>query len=587
MSQISNEMKIIIIGGGGHARVIADALMVCSNLEPRINLLGFLDDDPGLTNFEVMGKPVLGKIQDIGQICHDAVVIGIGDNEIRRELFERLVFKGEKIVSVIHPNAIISPYANIGQGVVAFAGVVVNAGSKIGDNVILNTASSVDHNCTIESHTHICPGVHLGGTVTVGEGAFIGIGSAVIPNKNIGRWSIVGAGSVIIKDVPDRTTVVGVPAQFVREKPKRTCLEKGSMYVVSIDSTAEWNAALVGAYDFYHLPFYHSIARDLNKGEPKLFVYQNDEFKICLPLLIRHINKIPTDELLSKEWYDASSVYGYAGPISSHYSIPERVRIDFQRLLLMTLNEMRVVSVFSRLHPLIDQEPILEGLGNIVFQGHTVSLDLNIPEESQIALYRGNHRRSLKHIKESGAICFVDEDFKYLDEFIDIYGQTMSRVGATEQYIFSRNYFQDLTKTQEAEVKLIVCMMGSEVICAGIFVKCGEILQYHLGGTSDSWLALSPTKLLLDVARHWGCEHGAKVFHLGGGVGTRDDTLLQFKLGFSDRRHVFRTWRWIINQSIYDKLVTNYIPNNSNKILPTNANDFFPGYRSSDGSAST
>lgn len=349
--------------------------------------------------------------------------------------------------------------------------------------------------------------------------------------------------------------------------------------VVSTESAKEWKASLTGPHDWYHLPFYHRLATDVGLGVPKLFVYENAGISICLPLLIRRIAHLPTEGFGQGDWYDATSVYGYAGPTCSHSDVPEAVANDFRDQLTRMLVNMRIVSVFSRLHPFLDQEPLLKGLGAVVDQGQTVSIDLGIPEDAQVAQYRENHRRSLKRIAQAGTACLVDEDFRYLDTFVEIYANNMRRVGATEDYIFPRAYFRDLASTTEAEVKLIVCTVGSEVACAGIFVKYGDILHYHLGGTGDAWLKLSPLKLVLDSARHWGFTHGAKVFHLGGGVGARNDSLFQFKLGFSNRLHSFKTWRWILIPSVYDQLVAATQTNLTNALNPEGPSDFFPRYR--------
>lgn len=352
-----------------------------------------------------------------------------------------------------------------------------------------------------------------------------------------------------------------------------------SIRIIQVDSKDEWREALGGLHDFYHLPFFHELAKDLGEGEPILFVYEGGGYRISLPLLIRPIDVV-FDGSGGKQWFDATSVYGYAGPVVSHADIPDIIRRDFQESLTRILSENMIVSLFSRLHPFLNQDPLVAGLGTLVSPGRTVSIDLTIPEESQVAQYRENHRRGLKKLREAGAICYVDEDFSHLDAFTKIYNETMERVNATKGYFFPGSYFQRLVATDEAEVKLIVCEIGNELACAGIFTKCGDIVQYHLGGTSESSLKFSPMKIVLDAARHWGYEHGAKILHLGGGVGTRDDSLFQFKAGFSNRLHTFNTWRWVLLQSVYDQLAAAFKADQSTKAQPEQPADFFPLYRS-------
>jgi sugar O-acyltransferase (sialic acid O-acetyltransferase NeuD family) len=96
------------------------------------------------------------------------------------------------------------------------SGVIINTGSRIGQDVILNTACTIDHHNYIGDHTHIAPGVHLGGDVEIGEGTLIGIGATVMPQCRIGAWSVIGAGAVVTKDIPAYSTVVGIPARVIK-----------------------------------------------------------------------------------------------------------------------------------------------------------------------------------------------------------------------------------------------------------------------------------------------------------------------------------------------------------------------------------
>jgi sugar O-acyltransferase (sialic acid O-acetyltransferase NeuD family) len=212
--------QILIIGAGGHAQVIADILLCAREHDNSIQPIGYLDDDPALVGQIRLGLPILSNIADLCQIEHDAVIIAIGNNATRRTLYERLQSTDEHFATACHPRAVIARDVLVQPGTVVCAGVVVNPGTVIGQNVILNTGCTVDHHNRIGDHAHIAPGVHLGGDVTIGSGSLIGIGATVMPQRNVGDWSTVGAGALVQRDVPDEVTVLGVPARIVcKQKP--------------------------------------------------------------------------------------------------------------------------------------------------------------------------------------------------------------------------------------------------------------------------------------------------------------------------------------------------------------------------------
>jgi sugar O-acyltransferase (sialic acid O-acetyltransferase NeuD family) len=196
-------VKWIIYGAGGHGLVLRDIAA-----EVGVHIDYFIDERP---LGEVQGVQVIppSKLKEIQEF---SFIVAIGHNQTRARIFSDLVIASTAF-NLIHPFTSVSRRASIGKGVVAMPGVVVNTGAKIGDNVILNTGSSIDHDCVIESNCHICPGVHLAGNVSVGAGTMIGTGSCVIPGIRIGGNSILGAGSVIVRDIPSNCTAFGAPAE--------------------------------------------------------------------------------------------------------------------------------------------------------------------------------------------------------------------------------------------------------------------------------------------------------------------------------------------------------------------------------------
>lgn len=202
-----NYNGIYIIGAGGHGQVIADILR-----KLHYPVKGFLDDK--LTS-KIMDIPIVGPIMFAKEL-EGRFVVAIGDNKVRSEIVKKLSLPDDRYFTVIHPSTVIGNNVEIGPGTMIIGGVIINIRTKIGKHVIVNTSSSLDHHNIIGDFVHIGPGTHTGGNVVVEEGAFLGIGTSVIPGKKIGKWAKIGAGAVVIDNIPPYTTSVGVPARVIK-----------------------------------------------------------------------------------------------------------------------------------------------------------------------------------------------------------------------------------------------------------------------------------------------------------------------------------------------------------------------------------
>ena len=347
------------------------------------------------------------------------------------------------------------------------------------------------------------------------------------------------------------------------------------------EQQARWIEVLQSSFqhDFYHLPQYQALAEERGEGKAHLFLYTEGRYFVAIPLLLRPIDSVVCHVQTGKGWWDATSVYGYVGPIASHANVPESVLHNFRSALSRTLQERRIVAVFSRLHPLIPQQGLLAGLGEFISVGPTVSIDLTLSVDVQRARYRKSHRYDIAKLRRSGVTCLHDREKASLDEFTEIYYGTMHRVNASATYFFEHSYFERLVSALESQMHLFVCMLDGSVICGGLFALCDGIVQFHLGGTRNEFFASSPMKLLLDEVRLWANERQARVFHLGGGVGAQGDALFHFKAGFTDRRHEFTIWRWVLLPDVYDRLCEEKIRCSRQLGLDPVGNGFFPAYR--------
>jgi UDP-N-acetylbacillosamine N-acetyltransferase len=208
--------KIIIVGAGGHARVVADVIRLSRHFE----VAGFIDtQNPDRRGDPFEDSVVLGGDEELAElfaadIKHAAVAIG--NNEARARVAHQLVTAGWQLPALVHPGAIIAASVTVGAGTVIFAGAIVNPATRIGAHVILNTGCTVDHDCVIGDGAHIAPGANLAGGVHVGAETLVGVGAAVKPNITIGRNAVIGVGAAVVGNVPDGVTVVGVPARVVK-----------------------------------------------------------------------------------------------------------------------------------------------------------------------------------------------------------------------------------------------------------------------------------------------------------------------------------------------------------------------------------
>jgi hypothetical protein len=351
-----------------------------------------------------------------------------------------------------------------------------------------------------------------------------------------------------------------------------------NLKVLRTDQAAEWDRLVDQTrHDFYHLASYHRLAEERGEGEAQLIVLEDDSCRFLFPILLRHVAEVPGLE--ASPLTDVTSVYGYAGPLHQPDEVTAESLTRIHAALRQYFDGKGVCNAFARLHPLLEQGRLLTGLGTVRAVGPTTSIDLTAPPEEQWAAIRHGHRYDLNRLRRAGVQCVHDQALRYLDDFVAMYNETMARVGAGAYYRFDREYFLRFFALAGVEVHLFVCLSEGVVGCGGVFTLSGGVVQYHLSGTREEFSRLAPTKLLIDEVRRWAAGRGARAFHLGGGVGSQQDSLFEFKAGFSRRRHTFTVWTWIPDEQVYGELVAERARYLSRRGEFSGSAAYFPAYR--------
>jgi len=210
--------KIVLIGGGGYCKVVISILKKLDNFE----IAGIVDNYKAETL--INGIKIIGTDDDLRDIyksgvCWVLITVGSTKDNIKRcKLFNLAKKIGYKFPIIISPKAVVDEKVKIGKGTVIRPGCIIDVDSYIGKNCIVSTNATVGHDCIIDDHCHIAPGVHFSGFVEVGKLSFIGVAATIIQGIKIGKNVTIGAGSVVIKDIPDNVVAVGNPAKIIKNK---------------------------------------------------------------------------------------------------------------------------------------------------------------------------------------------------------------------------------------------------------------------------------------------------------------------------------------------------------------------------------
>ena len=342
--------------------------------------------------------------------------------------------------------------------------------------------------------------------------------------------------------------------------------------ITIVDKEEEWKEIVTSFEysDFYHTYAYHNISKNENE-HPFLVLYEEGIKSIALPLLLR--------EIPGSCKKDATSVYGYAGPLTKNLDQTFN-NFTFTKEIQKLFREMNVVSVFSRLNPFIPNQNIaLKNLGSVTNIGKIVNIDITHDLDTQKKLY---NRRLKSYINKSRLLYSVKllESSSDLDVFINLYYENMRRVNAKRDYFFSKRYFIELfnSKDFKTEILLAIHNKTNKIIAGAMFIKKNNIVQYHLSGSDERYLNLNPIKMLIDEMRIRASQENYQYFNLGGGLGSCEDSLFQFKSLFSKDFKAFEVWKYIVDIPTYNQLSSETMKKGATSVHNCSHN-YFPSYR--------
>lgn len=336
--------------------------------------------------------------------------------------------------------------------------------------------------------------------------------------------------------------------------------------IYTINDQVAWKSYVnrAEAYDFYHTWYYHNLE---SPEAARLYVYEEGINYIAFPLVRRAIE--------GTRYFDLTCVYGYTGPISDQPfdQLPAAFLARFKQVFLEQLKSERIVSVFSRLHPFFQQDQLLASFSGVFPNGKTVAIDLRVPIEVQRAGYHKSYRQQIRILREKGYEVREAKSPAAIQTYSEIYIENMKRVGASDFYLFTPAYFEQLLASTEYESKLMLVYLDDEIVSGGVVICSNKIMQVHLMSTRTEHLSLSPPKLVVDETSVLGRSLGYEFINLGGGLNFKADSLYRWKAGFTKLFLDYNSWRFIANQETYEYLLA------QRRIDPSLDVDFFPLYR--------
>lgn len=340
--------------------------------------------------------------------------------------------------------------------------------------------------------------------------------------------------------------------------------------IIDIETSNIWDSIVKSfdSYDVYYLSGYVKAFQIHGDGEPQLLYFEDNGLRAIYVYMKRNTS---IDGL-----FDSITPYGYGGVLFEGNTNEDNLR-QFWAEYISKMEEINIVDNFVRYHPILANAQPMKQISEVIDLGKTIALDLSSPEVIWENIVSKN-RNMIRKAEKNGIKIDHSKDFNLFEKFIQIYNATMDKDNATDYYYFKDDFYKSIHQDLYDNYEMFYAVYEGKIIAMSIMIFANKQMHYHLSGSLTEYRNLAPTNLLLYKAALWGHEQGFKTLHLGGGVGSGDDSLYKFKAAFNRKsNYQFSIAKHIFNQEKYDMLVNERA--NSDKQF-NKESSFFPLYRS-------
>ncbi|SDI94213.1 lipid II:glycine glycyltransferase FemX [Alteribacillus bidgolensis] len=348
--------------------------------------------------------------------------------------------------------------------------------------------------------------------------------------------------------------------------------------VITIEESDRWDNIVKGFsdYDVYYLSDYVRAFQIHGDGEPVLFYYEGDNYRAVNVVMLRDISKDANfiDQIPVNSYFDITTPYGYGGfLVDGSFSVRNLESLEFE--FKKYCRENNIISEFVRFHPVIDNSSNVSSIYDVIDVGKTITI--NLQSRNQIwADLKGKNRNVIRKAKNSGVEIYWGRNPNLFEEFIDMYNATMDKDNAKDYYYFNKEFYKSIVNDLKYNALMFYAVLEGKIIAMSMILFSNRTMHYHLSASYKEYLAYAPTNLLLYEAACWGCENGFNNFHLGGGLGGKQDSLFKFKEAFNKNSNTY----FSIGEKIFDKVKYDELLKIRNRENGFSRNTtFFPAYR--------